>query len=76
MQVPKKTKLDRVVVAEADAGWSMWVDVGRCGITLTASPRRLVVAEERAGRCGEARWFMVHRYADPSRQVQDLYFWT
>ena len=25
------------------------LDVGRCGITLTGSPRRLVVAEERAG---------------------------
>ena len=26
-----------------------WVDVGRCGITLPGSPRRMVVAEKRAG---------------------------
>ena len=42
-------------------------DVGRCGITLTASPRRLVVAEERAGNvkmhsdkicfCRHTRWY-------------------
>ena len=33
-------------------GLRKWVDVGRCGVTLTDTPRGLVFAEKRSGALG------------------------